>query len=65
MPSVSQRQHDYMTAVSEDPKFAKKTGTSRSVAKEFVAADEAKELRHGRELPDSPAYDALLHKRKD
>ena len=39
MPSHSAAQHRLMEAVLHDPKVAKKTGISQSVAKDFVEAD--------------------------
>jgi hypothetical protein len=42
MPSKSAKQHRFMEAAAHNPKFAAKAGVPQSVAKEFVAADEAK-----------------------
>ena len=42
MPSKTVKQHRLMEAVAHNPKVAKKTGIPVSVAKEFVAADQAK-----------------------
>jgi hypothetical protein len=39
MPSKSPAQHRLMAAVSHNPEFAKKTGISQKVGKEFVRAD--------------------------
>jgi hypothetical protein len=39
MPSVSQKQHNLMAMVANDPKAAKRTGVPQSVGKEFVQAD--------------------------
>lgn len=39
MPSTSKKQANFMQAVANNPKFAKKVGVPKSVGKEFVAAD--------------------------
>ena len=46
MPPVSEKQRRLMRAVANDPAVAKKTGVSRTIAKEFNAADK------GGKLPD-------------
>ena len=43
MPSRSPKQHRFMEAAAHNPEFAKKAGIPQKVAKEFVAADKAKE----------------------
>jgi hypothetical protein len=45
MPSKSAKQHRFMEAAAHNPKFAKKAGIPVKVAKEFVAADQAKSKR--------------------
>ena len=40
MPSKSPAQHNLMEAVAHNPAFAKKTGISQKVCKEFSKADE-------------------------
>jgi hypothetical protein len=42
MPSKSSKQRKFMAAAAHNPKFAKKAGIPRKVAKEFHAADKAK-----------------------
>lgn len=42
MPSKSKSQHKTMLAAAHNPKFAKKLGIPKKVAKEFVKADKAK-----------------------
>jgi hypothetical protein len=42
MPSVSKAQAQFMKAAANNPKFAKQTGISQKVAKEFVAEDKKK-----------------------
>jgi len=39
MPSVSKKQHNFMAAVANNPKFAKKVGVPKSVGEEFVEED--------------------------
>jgi hypothetical protein len=39
MPSTSKKQHNFMAAVANNPKFAKKAGVPQSVGKEFESAD--------------------------
>ena len=46
MPSASQKQHNLMAAVANNPAFAKKTGIPQSVGEEFVKAD--KGLKFGK-----------------
>ena len=41
MPSVSKKQHNFMAAVANNPKFAKQVGVPSSVGKEFISADKA------------------------
>jgi hypothetical protein len=45
MPSVSKKQHNFMAAVANNPKFAKKVGIPRSVGEEFLTADKGKNLK--------------------
>jgi hypothetical protein len=44
VPPVSEKQRRLMRAVVNDPAVAKKTGVSRTVAKEFNAADKGGKL---------------------
>jgi hypothetical protein len=50
MPSVSKKQHNFMAAVANNPKFAKKAGVPRSVGEEFLTADKGKTFRKGGEM---------------
>jgi hypothetical protein len=50
MPSTSQRQHNLMAMVANDPKAAKKTGIPQSVGEEFVQADKGRKF--GGSRPD-------------
>ena len=45
MPSVSKKQHNFMAAVANNPKFAKKVGIPRSVGEEFLTADKGKKFK--------------------
>ena len=47
MPSVSKKQHNFMAAVANNPKFAKKAGVPPSVGKEFLTADKGKKFKEG------------------
>jgi hypothetical protein len=45
MPSKSDKQHKFMLAAANNPKFAKKAKIPQKVAREFVAADKAKKSK--------------------
>ena len=47
MPSASKKQHNFMAAVANNPKFAKKAGVSSAVGKEFLTADKGKTFKEG------------------
>ena len=47
MPSTSKKQHNFMAAVANNPKFAKKVGVSQSVGKDFNNADKGKTFKEG------------------
>jgi hypothetical protein len=47
MPSVSKKQHNFMAAVANNPKFAKKAGVPQSVGEDFLEADKGKKFRNG------------------
>ena len=53
MPSVSKKQHNFMAAVANNPKFAKKVGIPRSVGEEFLTADKGKKFKEGGEMKHS------------
>ena len=42
MPSTSKKQHNFMEAVANNPKFAKKAGVPQSVGQDFAEADKVK-----------------------
>jgi len=47
MPSTSKKQHRFMEAVANNPKFAKKAGVPQSVGKEFEKADKGMKFKGG------------------
>jgi len=47
MPSVSKKQHNFMAAVANNPKFAKKVGVKSSIGEEFMKADKGRKFRAG------------------
>ena len=47
MPSTSAKQHRFMQAVAHSPSFAKKTGVSQAVGKDFSAADQGRKFGSG------------------
>ena len=47
MPSTSQKQHNFMAAVANNPAFAKKAGVPQSVGEEFTKADKGKKFSTG------------------
>jgi len=53
MPSVSKKQHNFMAAVANNPKFAKKVGIPQSVGEEFNKADKGKQFKRGGEMAES------------
>ena len=53
MRSVSKKQHNFMAAVANNPKFAKKAGVSSAVGKEFLTADKGKTFKRGGEMKES------------
>ena len=72
MPSTSQKQHNFMAAVANNPSFAKKAGVPQSVGKEFTEADKGKKFgsgdktrvdRQGINKPKTDHGDAALFKR--
>ena len=54
MPSASKKQHNFMAAVANNPKFAKKAGVPSSVGKEFLTADKGKTFKKGGEMKKFP-----------
>jgi len=50
MPSTSKKQHNFMAAVANNPKFAKKVGVPQSVGKDFSTADKGKTFKRGGDM---------------
>jgi hypothetical protein len=55
MPSTSKKQHGFMAAVANNPKFAKKVGVSKSVGAEFMNADKGRKFKEGGALKQTDA----------
>jgi hypothetical protein len=53
MPSTSKKQHNFMAAVANNPKFAKKVGVPKSVGEEFTKADKGRKFERGGEMAES------------
>lgn len=53
MPSTSKKQHNFMAAIANNPKFAKKVGIPRSVGEEFLTADKGKKFKEGGSMKHS------------
>jgi hypothetical protein len=47
MPSTSKKQHNFMAAIANNSKFAKKAGVPKSVGEEFMKADKGRRFREG------------------
>jgi hypothetical protein len=50
MPSSSKKQHNFMAAVANSPKFAKKVGVPQSVGKDFNQADKGRKFSKGGDM---------------
>jgi hypothetical protein len=55
MPSTSKKQHGFMAAVANNPKFAKKVGVSKSVGEDFMKADKGRKFKEGGALKETDA----------
>jgi len=65
MPSVSKKQHNFMAAVANNQKFAKKAGVSSAVGKEFLTADKGKTFKEGGTMKKmNPGMMAMMAKKK-
>jgi hypothetical protein len=65
MPSASKKQHNFMAAVANNPKFAKKAGVSSAVGKEFLTADKGKTFKEGGTMKKmNPGMMAMMAKKK-
>ncbi len=64
MPSVSKKQHNFMAAVANNPKFAKKAGVSSAVGKEFLTADKGKTFKEGGTMKKPNPFMEMIAKKK-
>ena len=64
MPSVSKKQHNFMAAVANNPKFAKKAGVSSAVWKEFLTADKGKTFKQGGKMKKPNPFMEMIAKKK-
>jgi hypothetical protein len=62
MPSTSKKQHNFMAAVANNPKFAKKVGVAQSVGKDFNTADKGKTFKEGGAMKDIKQDKAMVKK---
>ena len=61
MPSASQKQHNLMAMVANDPAAAKRVGISQAVGQEFMSADKGKKFGGG---PKSRADSQVVNRPK-
>ena len=66
MPSKTKKQHNFMEAVANNPKFAKKVGVPQSVGKDFSTADKGKTFKRGDDMATkmNPGFMAMIAKKK-
>lgn len=55
MPSHSQKQHNLMAMVANNPAAAKRVGIPQSVGQEFMKADKGRKFNRGGEMKESKA----------
>ena len=55
MPSHSQKQHNLMAMVANNPAAAKRVGISQSVGKDFMEADKGRKFNQGGDMKESKA----------
>lgn len=55
MPSHSQKQHNLMAMVANNPAAAKRVGISQSVGKDFMEADKGRKFNKGGDMKESKA----------
>lgn len=53
MPSASQKQHNMMAMVANNPAAAKRLGIPQSVGKDFTEADKGRKFARGGEMKES------------
>jgi len=64
MPSSSAKQHNFMAAVANNPKFAKKVGVPQSVGKDFSTADKGKTFKRGGDMAKANPFMEMIAKKK-
>ena len=55
MPSHSQKQHNLMAMVANNPAAAKRVGIPQSVGKDFIEADKGRKFNQGGDMKESKA----------
>jgi len=65
MPSTSKKQHNFMAAVANNPKFAKKVGVPQSVGKDFSTADKGKTFKRGGDMAKANPFMEMIAKKKE
>jgi hypothetical protein len=64
MPSTSKKQHNFMAAIANNPKFAKKVGVPQSVGKDFNNADKGKTFKEGGTMKKPNPFMEMIAKKK-
>jgi hypothetical protein len=65
MPSTSKKQHNFMAAIANNPKFAKKVGVPQSVGKDFNNADKGKTFKKGGTMKKPNPFMEMIAKKKE
>jgi hypothetical protein len=65
MPSTSKKQHNFMAAIANNPKFAKKVGVPQSVGKDFNKADKGKTFKEGGTMKKPNPFMEMIAKKKE
>jgi hypothetical protein len=63
MPSSSRKQANFMAAIANNPKFAKKVGVSQSVGKDFNEADKGRKFKEGGDMKSDLKQDKAMVKK--
>lgn len=59
MPSVSEKQHNFMEMVAHDPGAAKRVGVKKKVGEEFAKADKGKKFGKKKKPGKNPFAEAM------
>ena len=62
MPSTSKKQANFMAAIANNPKFAKKVGVHTSVGKDFNEADKGRKFKEGGAMKENSKMDKAQDK---